>query len=124
MGMLEEMLAMGKKKGGKMLPAEKEAKMSVLKEISDLASGAMADDVKGLKKVTVAAPDQAGLEEGLEKAQEMVGSEDESSEDEEEACGKCGKGPCECETPAEDGMGKLSPEEMAIFKKLQEKMKA
>ena len=116
MKMLEEMMKMGKKKGS--IPeGEKEAKMSVLKEIADMASQAMADDVKGLKQVTVAAPDKEGLEKGLEKAQEMVDGESEGESEEEGPCENCGKKPCECES-------KLSPEEMEMFKKLQAKMKA
>lgn len=60
------------------------AKLKVLKHLKELASSMMGDDVKGgmegLKKVTVAAPDKAGLQEGLDKAKELMGH-DESSED-------------------------------------------
>jgi len=51
-----------------------------------MAGDMMADDMKSMKKVTVAAPDQEGLEAGLEKAkdvvEEMPEMEDESPEDE------------------------------------------
>lgn len=74
---------------------EKSAKMAELDDIDAIAKEAMGGDVKGLKKVTVMAPDQKGLEEGLEKASEiaeempamekMAKSEDEEeSEDMEE----------------------------------------
>lgn len=64
----------------------KDAKMGLLKELQKVMSEEMAGDVAGLKKVTVAAPNQAGLEEGLEKAKEVVEGEEseEDSEDEEE----------------------------------------
>lgn len=69
-------------------PVEKEAKLAAIKGMRKMAGGMMSDDMKSMKKVTVAAPDEAGLEAGLEKAQDLVGSEDmshgfqdESSED-------------------------------------------
>lgn len=53
------------------------AKLKVLKHLKDMASQMMGDDLKGgmdgMKKVTVAAPDEAGLKEGLDKAKEVVG---------------------------------------------------
>jgi rRNA maturation endonuclease Nob1 len=54
-------------------PMEKNAKLGVLKEIKDMASKKMGEDVAGLKKVTVAAPDEKSLEEGLDKAKDLVG---------------------------------------------------
>lgn len=74
------------KKPSKIDPMEKEAKMGVLQEIKKLASDDMAEEIKGLKKVTVAAPDAEGLKVGLNKAEEMV----------EASCGMCGKEPCAC----------------------------
>lgn len=61
-----------RKPDANMDPIKKKAKMGVLKEISDMAGGAMSDDLKGLKKVTVAAPDKAGLSMGLKKAEDML----------------------------------------------------
>jgi hypothetical protein len=54
------------------------AMLEVLKEIRDMASGLMQDDIKskGLKKVSVAADSKEGLEEGLDKAKEMLGKHD------------------------------------------------
>lgn len=66
---------MEKKQGGKMDPEYKSAKMGVLKELHKTMGGMMGDDVKGLKKVTVAAPDKAGLKLGLSKAEEVVEGE-------------------------------------------------
>lgn len=68
-----------KKKGqGKMSEAEKDAKMSVVNHMKDMASKMMGDHVKGLKKVSVASNSGEGLKEGLHKAEEML---DANSED-------------------------------------------
>lgn len=79
---LKELL--GAKK--KIDPIEKEAKLNAVKGMRKMAGDMMADDMKSMKKVTVAAPDQEGLEMGLEKAkdvvEEMPEMEDESPEDE------------------------------------------
>lgn len=79
---LKELL--GAKK--KIDPIEKEAKLNAVKGMRKMAGDMMADDMKSMKKVTVAAPDQEGLEAGLEKAkdvvEEMPEMEDESPEDE------------------------------------------
>jgi hypothetical protein len=79
---LKELL--GAKK--KIDPIEKEAKLAAVKGMRKMAGDMMADDMKSMKKVTVAAPDQEGLEAGLEKAkdvvEEMPEMEDESPEDE------------------------------------------
>lgn len=74
------------------------AKMDVLKELIGMASGSagrsIADDLGEMQKVTVAAPDKEGLEEGLKKAEEILGMQpemeemdqmDEESDDEENA---------------------------------------
>lgn len=74
MEMLKELL---KKKAGKensMDPKYKDAKMGVLKDIRDMAAGDMGDEIKGLKKVSVMASDRKGLEDGLNKAEDMVKS--------------------------------------------------
>ena len=49
------------------------AKMSILKEMRKMAMDDMGHGMKnGMKQVTVAAPDQKGLEKGLDKAEDMV----------------------------------------------------
>lgn len=73
MDMFKELLKKKQSKG-EMDPKHKEAKMGVLKEIRDMAAGDMGDEIKGMKKVTVAAPDRKGLEEGLDRAEDMVKS--------------------------------------------------
>jgi hypothetical protein len=80
-------LLMKKKMEGKMLnPEQAKAKMDVLEELMGLAEEGMGDKLRGLKKVTVAAPDKEGLKEGLEKAENILESSEEmSDEDEEEA---------------------------------------
>jgi hypothetical protein len=111
--MLKELLA-----GGKPLdPNEKDASMSVLKQIHDLAMKSMGDDVTGgLKQVTVAAPDDKGVGEGLDLAKGLVGGKgDESKEDPIEEA----KESPEAEK-SEDALGDLSPEEIdALLAELQ-----
>lgn len=63
-----------------------EAKAGVVKDLMTTLKDLMANDIKGLKKVTVAADTKEGLKEGLEKAEEIVEknpAELEASEDEE-----------------------------------------
>lgn len=75
------------KKGEEISPEKLEAKKNAVSEMRDLAASMMGDHLKGLKKVTVAAPDKQGLEEGLDKAKEIAhklpiaeDEDDESSE--------------------------------------------
>lgn len=110
-----------KKKGGQKLdPAATSAKMSILKQIADLAGSSMGDDIKGLKKVTVASNDPAGLAEGLDKAKDMVqqdgmpedgddAAEEGASTDEE---GKADEKILEDEINHETGEGDMSDEEI------------
>lgn len=52
---------------------KKQAKLKVLKDLRSEMSNMMGDDImEGMKKVTVAAPDAEGLEEGLDKAKDMA----------------------------------------------------
>ncbi len=87
--MLQSLMEKKKAKGEGMDDTYKSAKMGVLKDLHKHMSGLMGDDLKGLKKVTVAAPDSEGLEMGLSKAKDMLespemeGSESVESEDEE-----------------------------------------
>lgn len=75
---LKDILSKGKKvEDGKY----KDVKLGLLKELQRVMGGSMADELRGMKKVTVASPDKEGLEAGLEKAKEMVdGEESEDSE--------------------------------------------
>jgi hypothetical protein len=61
-----------KKKSEPLEPNYKKAKMGVLKDISDMASSDMGEGIKGLKKVTVASPDEEGLKKGLDLAGDIV----------------------------------------------------
>lgn len=84
------------RKGNKkpLSPVEKDAKMSVVEEMRKMAQEAMGDKLKGLKKVTVASNDPEGLEEGLDKAKDLIGEM-----------------PKEDEEGSEDEMSELSPED-------------
>ena len=62
------------KKGKKLDPMEQEAKMGVIKSLSEQAGGMMGDKVKGLKKVSIMSDSEHGLEKGLDKAKQMVHS--------------------------------------------------
>jgi len=68
-GMIEKMKKVGKPIHNEM---EKIAKMSVLKNVGDLASEKLGEKLKGLKKVTVASDSTAGVKEGLDKAKAIV----------------------------------------------------
>lgn len=61
------------KKGKKLSPIEKEAKMGVLKDLSSQAGNLLKDKLKGLKKVTVASDSKEGLGKGLEMAEKLIG---------------------------------------------------
>lgn len=82
--MHDEMLAklLKKKKSDKVMSEpEKQAKMEVLKNLDEDMAKAMSEKLAGLKKVTVASDSSEGLEQGLEKAKEML--EAKEMEDEE-----------------------------------------
>lgn len=64
-----------KKKG--LSDLEKQAKMKALKEAHKSMSDLMAGDLKGMKKVTVASNSKEGLQEGLDKAEEVLGEQDD-----------------------------------------------
>jgi hypothetical protein len=61
----------GKSKS-KMNPSHKEAKMGVLSGLKGEMSKLMGEDVKGLKSVSVSAPDKEGLKAGLDTAEDMI----------------------------------------------------
>ena len=71
-----------KKKEGKTLnPLERDAKMSVMNDMKQMASDEMGDRLKGLKKVTVASDSAPGLSEDLDKAKELLGDHDQEDPD-------------------------------------------
>lgn len=94
----------------------KDAKLSALKELRGIASKAMGDSFKsksdGMKKVTVASDDKAGLVKGLDKAKDMMKHmpevDDEGVEEtpEEESME-------EAEETPEDEMAELKSEDMS-----------
>lgn len=95
---------------GKMSENSKKAKLVALKEAHGMAKKMMEDDLKGLKKVTVASDSPEGLKAGLEKAEDMIGEETEG-------CPACeGKGCEECES----GMGESDEDEQEEYKDQQE----
>lgn len=63
---------------------DKEAKLAAVSEMKKMAEDAMSEKLGGLKKVTVAAPDDESLKQGLEKAEDIVESKLGESEDESE----------------------------------------
>ena len=54
-----------KKDPKKLSDHEQQAKMHVIQAMRDMAASQMGDKLKGLKKVTVASNDKAGLAAGL-----------------------------------------------------------
>lgn len=86
--MMKQLMA---KKGasGKMSPEDMQAKMDVIKELLEMAQSAMAGKVKGgmdeMQKVSIMAPDQESLTEGLDAAKDIVGGDEDSDEMSEEA---------------------------------------
>ena len=65
-----------------------EAKMEVLKELHDMCKAKLGEKVKGgldsMKSVTVSAPDEESLHEGLEMAQELTPEMESESEEKPE----------------------------------------
>lgn len=110
------------------------AKLTALKEAHKMAKDMMGEDLKGLKKVTVAAPDKKGLEMGLKKAEELVDAsqhgeeesdEHESMESEDEEKAEHEMGGSEYGDKEDELLESCeSPEEIdALIAKLQEKKK-
>lgn len=77
------MYEMMKKKGKGMSEDKKMAKLEALKDLRSFANDLLGDDLKSLKKVTVASDTPEGLEAGLEKAEEIVKAKDEEEAEEE-----------------------------------------
>lgn len=73
--MMDKLMKLKEAKGSSMRPVEKDAKSAVLKDILAEATKEMSNGLHGLKKVTVAAPDKAGLHAGLKQAGKIVDQE-------------------------------------------------
>ena len=103
---------------------KKEAKMKMLQELKKMATEMMGGELKGkmdgIKKVTVAAKDDASLKKGLEKAGEMVeGKEMDPMKMMEESSEEMEESPEEEMSSDEE----MSPEEMKMkIKELQSKL--
>lgn len=117
----------GKEKMKGMSENAKKAKLTALKEAHGMAKKMMEDDLKGLKKVTVASDSPEGLKAGLEKAEDILEGESE------ESCEYCeGKGCEECEMEdSEESEDSEEPEmsedeleaKIAELMKMKEKLK-
>lgn len=66
------------KKEQKKPSSKMKGKMAALKGLHKMASDMMGADMANMKKVSVMAKDKKGLKKGLEKAEEMLGDEDDS----------------------------------------------
>jgi hypothetical protein len=64
----------------------KNAKMQMLEALMSEMQGKAGEGLKGLQKVTVAAPDKTGLEVGLDKAKDMISKDAECPCPEGEEC--------------------------------------
>lgn len=104
---LKKMMAK-KKDDGAMSEQEQQAKMDVIMELLEMAQGEMGSRVKSgmddMKKVTVAAPDSESLTDGLEAAQDMLGTDDEAAESDEDPAEE------KAESPADEAMEHVSAE--------------
>lgn len=136
----QKLMEKKKSSGDKMSPVEQKAKGSVLSDLMSSMDGMDKDKLAGMKKVTVAAPDKAGLEHGLDMAADLVqkgplkamshdevgdsGNEpDESNQDESEENHESDEDPAHeenesAETEADEKSHEESPEE--IHAKIQE----
>jgi len=83
MDKMDKLLMKKKDKKGSMMPEhERDAKMSVLEHVRDMAQDMMKGRLDGLKKVTVASDSASGLKEGLAKAKDMLAAKEEGMEEE------------------------------------------
>lgn len=78
--MMDKLMKLMEKKGKKISPIEQRAKSDVLAKLRGEASDSMGEKLNGLKKVSVAAPDEEGLKAGLDKAKELLGEDQEDDE--------------------------------------------
>ena len=110
---------MGKKKEAD--PMKKESKLGVLKDLRNSMSSMMGEDMKGkMVKATVAAKNPEDLEEGLDKAKEIVSEmpEIESEESSEESSDMSKLIEC-CESPEEidEAIKKLQEKKQELLMK-------
>lgn len=103
----------------------KNSKMAVLQQLKDEMTKMMAGDLggAGMKKVTVAAPDSASLQAGLEKAKDMTAdpTDEDAAEDEHEheAEDMVPAEGSDMSHPDDSTLDAMSPEEMkALLKQL------
>ena len=64
------------KKKDKGPSSKAKGKMAALQGLHEMASDMMGSDLKDMKKVSVVAKDKKGLKKGLEKAEDMLDSDD------------------------------------------------
>jgi hypothetical protein len=74
---------MGKKKDGKLSPVEKDAKSSVLKDLSASAAEMMKEKLGGMKKATIMADSPEGMKKGAELVEKIAGAMPNGEESEE-----------------------------------------
>lgn len=74
---------MGKKKDGKLSPVEKDAKSSVLKDLSASAADMMKERLGGMKKATIMADSPEGMKEGADILKKVAGVMPNGEESEE-----------------------------------------
>lgn len=122
--MFKKLLEKKKSKGETLSPVHGKAKSGILQGLIDDMMGADSDKVKGLKKVTVAASSPEGLEEGLEKAKDIV-AEPESEDEELAESDEHEAEESEDEELAEHAIESVdTPEEIEdLIKLLEEKLK-
>lgn len=115
---LMKLIEKKKKEGKSMSPAHKRASSDVLKHLMSEMDDMGAESLQGAKKVSVISDSKKGLEEGLEKAKELVEeklpSEEEMSKEEEPSEEMEEEG----EESEEEEMEEESPE--ALKKKIEE----
>lgn len=79
MNKLQKMLDKKKMGGHGLSDIERDAKMSVVDAMKEMANDEMSGRLNGLKKVSVASNSPEGLEKGLDKAKELVRKGPEAS---------------------------------------------
>lgn len=106
---------LGEKK--KINPMEKDAKLAAVKGMRKMAGDLMADEMKAMKKVTVAAPDNESLKAGLEKAEDVIEDMPEDMEQMEES-DEMSEMVDKCETPEQidELMQKLAEKKAELAK--------
>lgn len=134
--MIEKMKKMmGKKKDGKLSPVEKEAKSSVLKDLSASAADMMKEKLGGMKKATIMADSPEGMKKGAELVEKIAGvmpngeeSEEsgmeEAKEHEEEMVAEAEGEEAEEAEEAEEGEEKSKEELLAELERLKAKIEA